>query len=179
MIFNSQSGISDRARDADWAQWYFEHLRIMATVPGVFSAQRFVTAHPAHPPSLAMYGVASAAVFAGEYYLSVRGMGEWLPLIDRQWYRRNLFEGLDSAPVVNDDQVLLVADRAAPDAALAALPLQFTWLTAAGLDRSTPYRGLCVVASNAVPTLPHDVAVYTPASKRYAGEVNSTPAAAR
>jgi hypothetical protein len=169
MIFNSQSGLiytGDRTREADWAQWYFEHLRIMATVPGVFSAQRFITTHPAHSPSLAMYGVASADVFKGEYYLSVRGMGEWLPLIDKRWYKRNLFEGLDAAPMVNDDQVLLVADRVAPDATL-----QFTWLTVAGIDRSTPYRGISVVDKKAVPALPDDVAIYAPASQRYVNSI--------
>ena len=165
MIFMSQSGITERTHDADWAQWYFEHLRIMATVPGVFSAQRFITTHPGHPPSLAMYGVASSEVFKGEYYQSVRGMGIWLPLIDKQWYRRNLFEGLDVAPAVSDGQVLLVADCDRPDTALAALP--FTWLKVAGIDRSTPYRGVAVMAKNAVPTLPEKVAVYTPASQRY------------
>ena len=165
MIFNSQSGITDHTREADWSQWYFEHLRIMATVPGVFSAQRFTATHPGHSPSLAMYGVASADVFKGEYYQSVRGMGEWLPLIDRQWYRRNLFDGLARAPEVNDSQVLLVVDRDAPDAALAALSM--TWLQVAGIDRSTPYRGIAVVNNNAVPALPPDVAIYTPASKRY------------
>jgi hypothetical protein len=162
VIFNSQSGITDRAREADWARWYEEHLRIMATVPGVFSAQRFLTTHPNHSPSLAMYGVASADVFKGEYYLSVRGMGEWLPLIDKRWYKRNLFEGLDTAPIVNQDQVLLVADRDAPEPALA-----FTWLTVAGIDRSTPYRGIAVVNKSTLPALPADVAIYTPASKRH------------
>jgi len=165
MIFNSQSGITDRTREGDWAHWYCEHLRIMATVPGVFSAQRFLTTHPRHPPSLAMYGVASADVFKGEYYLSVRGMGEWLPLIDKRWYRRNLFEGLDAAPLVNEHQLLLVADRDAPDDALTTIP--FGWLKAAGIDRSTPYRGMAVVNKHAVPTLPADVAIYQPASKRY------------
>lgn len=169
MIFNSQSGITDRTRDADWAQWYFEHLRIMATVPGVFSAQRFTTTHGAHPPSLAMYGVASAAVFMGDYYQSVRGMGEWLALIDRQWYRRNLFGGLPTAPRVQDDQVLLVADRVVPEMTLAAG--LFTWLWVAGIDCSTPYRGIAVVDANAVPALPEDIAVYAPASVRY---VNAT-----
>ena len=162
MIFNSQSGITDHTRDADWARWYFEHLRIMATVPGVFSAQRFITTHAGHSPSLAMYGVASAEVFKGEYYLSVRGMGEWLPLIDKRWYRRNLFEGLNVAPMVSEDQVLLVVDRSKPDTAL-----NFTWLTVAGIDCSTPYRGISVVNKNAVPALSEDVAIYTPASQRY------------
>jgi hypothetical protein len=162
MIFNSQSGITDRTREAAWAQWYQEHLRIMATVPGVFSAQRFLTTHPHHPPSLAMYGVASAVVFKSEYYLSVRGMGEWLPLIDRQWYRRNLFDGLDTAPAVDENQLLLVADRDVPDPAPG-----FTWLKVAGIDRSTPYRGIAVIKNNALQALPPDVAIYTPASKRY------------
>ena len=168
MIFNSQSGLihtGDRTRNADWAQWYLEHLRIMATVPGVFSAQRFTTTHAAHPPSLAMYGVASAEVFKGEYYQRVRGMGEWLPLIDPQWYRRNLFSGLPTAPRVAADQLLLVADRAVPEITLAAG--LFTWLWVAGIDRSTPYRGIAVVDANAVPALPEDIAVYAPASQRY------------
>ena len=162
MIFHSQSGITDRAREADWARWYEEHLHIMATVPGVFSAQRFITTHLRHSPSLAMYGVASADVFKGEYYLGVRGMGEWLPLIDKQWYRRNLFEGLAVAPLVSADQVLLVADRETPDAML-----NFTWLTVAGIDRSTSYRGIAVINKNMVSALPEDVAIYVPASKRY------------
>ena len=63
MIFNSQSAITDSAREAAWGEWYLEHLRIMATVPGVFSAQRFLTTHKGHPRSLAMYGVANAEVF--------------------------------------------------------------------------------------------------------------------
>ena len=169
MIVMSQSGITERTRDADWALWYYEHLRIMASVPGVFSAQRFTTLTPGYPPSLAMYGVASAEVFKGEYYLSVRGMGEWLPLIDKQWYRRNLFDGLDVAPAVSEDQVLLVADRDTPDATPAEL--SFTWLKVAGIDRSTPYRGIAVVDKNAVPALPQNVnisvALYAPASQRY------------
>ncbi len=168
MIFMSQSGLIDQSgptRERDWDDWYFEHLRIMATVPGVFSAQRFKTRSPGYSPSLAMYGVASADVFKGEYYLSVRGMGEWLPLIDRQWYMRNLFDGLARAPHVGDDQWLLVADRAAPDSALAALNM--TWLAVAGIDRSTPYRGIAVVNRDAANATQANVALYKPASGRY------------
>ena len=165
MIFNSQSAITDPAREAAWAEWYFEHLRIMATVPGVFSAQRFLTTHPRHPRSLALYGVANADVFKGEYYLSVRGMGEWLPLIDRRWYRRNLFDGLAVAPVVNEKQVLLVANRDEPDVTLAGGV--FTWLKVAGIDCSTPYRGLAVVDQREIPAIPQDVACYVPASPHY------------
>ena len=138
----SQSGLTDLIREKDWDAWYVEHLRIMLTVPGISSAQRFKTDTPGHSPSLAMYTIASAGVFQDPYYQSVRGMGDWLPLIHKQYYCRNLFEGLDAAPDVADDCVLIVADRDSP----VALPgMALTWLTAAGLDRSTPYRGIAVV----------------------------------
>lgn len=142
MIFMSQSGLTDAARMAGWDAWYVEHLRLMATVPGIYSAQRFKTESDGYSPSLAMYGIAGPEVFTDPYYLSVRGMGEWLPLIDRRYYKRNLFSGLDRAPSVRADQVLLVADRDAEDAHLANLRL--TWLACVGIDRSTAFRGIAV-----------------------------------
>ncbi len=164
MIFMSQSGLTDNTRAADWDAWYLEHLRIMATVPGVSSAQRFKTATPGSPPSLAIYGVTSADVFKDPYYLSVRGMGEWLALIDRRYYKRNLFSGLDRAPQVADNALMLVADRERVEGAIAGIA--FTWLKCEGIDRSTPYRGLAVVEASVLPALDETVAVYSPASPR-------------
>lgn len=163
MIFMSQSGITDDSRATEWDAWYVEHLRIMLTVPGISSTQRFKTGTPGHPPSLAMYTLASAAVFQDPYYQSVRGMGDWLPLIRKQYYRRNLFEGLDAAPEVAADCVLIVADRDRPD----NVPgVEFVWLKAAGLDRSTPYRGIAVVARARAETLAASgaVGIYRPAT---------------
>ena len=139
----SQSGLADLTREKEWDAWYNEHLRIMLTVPGVSSTQRFKTDTPAYSPSLAMYSFSSAAVFQDPYYLSVRGMGEWLPLISREHYHRNLFEGLDAAPEVGEDDILLVTDRETPETGTGGL--RFTWLKAVAIDRSTPYRGIAVV----------------------------------
>lgn len=158
MIFMSQSGLVDPRREAEWDAWYVEHLHIMLTVPGIYSAQRFKTDTPGCPPSLAIYGVAGAAVFDDPCYRSVRGMGEWLPLIDRRYYRRNLFAGLERAPAVPLDAVLMLADRDSEDGALSALGL--TWLECVGIDRSTPYRGIAVT-SGTPPVLP-GVAIYRP-----------------
>jgi hypothetical protein len=164
MIFTSQSGLIDPAREAAWDAWYLEHLRIMVTVPGIGSAQRFKTAAPGHSPSLAMYSIASPDVFVDPYYQRVRGMGEFLPLIDRRYYRRNLFAGLDAAPRVGDDSVLLVADRDRPSE-IAGIAL--IWLEAVGLDRSTPYRGIAIVERTAADGLARgDVAVYRPVTMR-------------
>lgn len=157
----SQSGLTDTARMAEWDAWYIEHLRLMATVPGIYSAQRFKTETEGYSPSLAMYGIAGADVFEDPYYLSVRGMGEWLPLIDRRYYKRNLFSGLDRAPAVRMDQVLLIADRDREDAALADLGL--TWLTVAGIDRSTPLRGIAV--ADAAPSARLGLAAYRPVTE--------------
>ncbi len=161
MIFMSQSGLSDPGREQEWDAWYVEHLRIMKTVPGISSAQRFKTDSRGYSPSLAMYTIASAAVFQDPYYQSVRGMGDWLPLIQKQHYHRNLFEGLDQAPDVAEDSVLIVADRDSP----ADVPgVALTWLKCSGIDYSTPYRGIAVVKGNVAGTdaARGSVAVYRP-----------------
>jgi hypothetical protein len=163
VIFMSKSGITDPGRAADWDEWYVEHLNIMLTVPGVSSTQRFVTDAPGYSPSLAMYTIAGPETFDDPYYQSVRGMGEWLPLIDRRHYHRNLFEGLAIAPPVDTGARLLVADRDAKDAALA--DLGFQWLTCVGIDRSTPLRGIAVVdAATAARAGARPLAVYRPAT---------------
>ena len=161
MIFMSQSGITDPARDSDWDRWYTEHLRIMASVPGISSAQRFKTSTPGHSPSLAMYSVASPEVFQDPYYLSVRGMGEWLALIDKRYYHRNLFSGLDQAPVATESDVLIVADRDSPDDTLAALGC--VWLRCSGIDRSTAFRGIAATPRARAESLGSaKVAIYSP-----------------
>jgi hypothetical protein len=163
MIFMSQSGLIDPSREADWDRWYIEHLRVMVSVNGVDSAQRFKTAGAGYPPSLAMYSMESAAVFEDPYYLSIRGMGEFVPLVDRRHYHRNLFAGLDLAPAVAAGQVLLVWDAAAPR----DLPgVEFVWLEAVAADKSTPYRGIAVIESARTLSSPAsaDIARYVPAT---------------
>jgi hypothetical protein len=162
VIFMSQTGITDPAREAELDGWYVEHLSIMLTVKGVTSTQRFKTTSPGHSPSLALYSVAGPGVFQDPYYLSVRGMGHWTPLLDPKHYRRNLFDGLEGAPEVTEHERLLVADRSRPEPALLDLP--WAWLECVGIDRSTPFRGIAVVACDAAQTRvsASDIAVYAP-----------------
>jgi hypothetical protein len=164
MIFFSESALIEPSRRPEWDEWYKGHLAAMASVPGVLSAQRFAALDPGMPPSLAMYTVTSPAVFESEIYLSVRGMGPWTGLVDETQHRRNLFDGLDAAPEVVAGQVLAVADRAAPDRK------SMTWLRAAGLDRTTPYRGIAVFpeASSARRAFGGKVALYRPMTGVYA-----------
>ena len=169
MIFMSQSGITDPTKEPQWAQWYVEHLRIMRTVDGITSAERFQTTSPDWSPSLAMYSIRSPEVFVDPYYQKIRGMGPWLTLIDKRFYRRNLFEGVAAtdirAPEVPAGSVLVVTDQTQPafsteDAAFAGV--RFTWLRAVGLDQSTPYRGISVMPHARALGLPtrSDLALY-------------------
>lgn len=167
MIFMSQSGITDPAGEAAWREWYVEHLRIMCTVDGIDSAQRFRTRSPDWPPSLAMYSIRAPEVFVDPYYQKIRGMGPWLELIDRRHYKRNLFEGeilgqAVVAPRLEQGEVLLVTDQ--PSAGLADATLPFTWLKTVGIDLSTPYRGICVLSQAQLQDMSDrpDIAVYFP-----------------
>lgn len=169
MIFMSQSALLAPEREHEWDAWYVDHLRIMATVPGISSAQRFKTTAADYPRSLAMYSITSADVFSDPYYQSIRGMGEWANLIDRRYYRRNLFDGLDRAPQVAESQVLLVADRDTPDAVVP--DAAWTWLRCVGIDRTTAYRGIAVLEAAQADGLARnaDVAVYRPATLAVTG----------
>ena len=167
MIFTSESGLTDPARIPEWDEWYLGHLAAMIGVPGVLSAQRFRLVAGEAPPSLAMYTVASPAVFDSEVYLRTRGMGPFIPVVDRSLHRRNLFAGLDAAPEVAGDAVLAVFDRASPGPAEGVV-----WLEAAGIDRSTAYRGLAVLpdlaaAQRLAAAAGGPAALYRPATKRF------------
>jgi len=144
----------------------------MRTVDGITSAERFQTQAPGWPPSLAMYSIRSPEVFVDPYYQKIRGMGPWLGLINKHFYQRNLFEGVEQAsilaPEVPTGSVLVVTDQTQPTLGHQATPFEdvsFTWLRAVGLDQSTPYRGICVLPHARALSLPTraDIALYASA----------------
>jgi hypothetical protein len=167
MIFTSESGLIDPSRSGEWARWYDQHLRLMASVPGISSAQRFLTDSPGRPPSLAMYSVASEAVFTSPRYLEIRGLGEWLPRVDPALYRRNLFDGIETAPEVGERQVLLLVERDNPEEVAASR--SWTWLRCTALDRTFAFRGLMVQdETEQIPDV-KGIGTYRPAGPRYLG----------
>jgi hypothetical protein len=161
----SQSSITDLTLSDDWSKWYVEHLEIMLTVNGIDSAERYTTDSQGWPFSLAMYSIRSPEIFQDPYYLKIRGMGSWSPLIDKNYYQRNLFSGREVAPKLSKDEVLLVTNQSAPISSL--LDLEWDWLKSVGLDQSTPYRGIKVIKSESFIQLEHiikslNIGVYKP-----------------
>jgi hypothetical protein len=168
MIFTSESGLLDKGRIALWDEWYRGHLAAMIAVPGITSAQRFRALDKGPPPSLAMYTAVSPAVFESEIYLRTRGMGPFLPFLDRTLHRRNLFEGLEAAPDVPMSAIMLVADRSEPGPAADGL----VWLRAIAIDCSVPYRGIVVcpglsAARERAARLGGATALYAPMTERF------------
>jgi RimJ/RimL family protein N-acetyltransferase len=164
VIFTSESGLADPGSHAAWDEWYLGHLAAMVAVPGISSAQRFRALDEGPPPSLAMYSIASPAVFENELYQKSRGMGPFVPLVDRRHYRRNLFTGLDLAPAVAEGAILAVLDRDTPDRSLPGV----IWLETVGLDRSMAYRGIAVLPNVEAARGWGPVSLYAPKTARYA-----------
>jgi hypothetical protein len=168
MIFTSESGLTDPSRIAEWDAWYRGHLAAMVAVPGITTAQRFRALDDGPPPSLAMYTVASTAVFESEIYRLTRGMGPFVSVVDERLHRRNLFAGLDVAPDVPTGGILLVVDRAAAEPTAPGI----IWLSAIALDCSVAYRGIAnfpdlASARRAASRLDGMTALYTPMTETF------------
>jgi hypothetical protein len=165
VILMSQNSLLDERDTATIDAWYLEHLRNMASVPGIFSAQRFKTSTAGFPGSVALYSVVSEKAFDNPYYHGIRGFGAMASRIDQSQHHVDLFAGLDAVPVVGADERVLLADRAAPDGDIAGIA--FTWLKCVGRDFSTPYRGIAIIAADKLVPLGASVAVYRPVTIRY------------
>ena len=132
------------AKAAQRNAWYTGHLEQLLSVPGFHSAQRFHCLTPWPAPYLAIYTVDSPDVFVSDAYRARGGRGatgQWQPLMSN--WDRNLFAGIDRAPAVDAEQLLLLTE-AEPEAVTDA-GVAFSWAETAGLDRTLPRRGFAVV----------------------------------
>lgn len=147
MLYMVEMELPDRSREVDWHSWYSSHIRKLLTVDGYHGGQRFESLTPSDSPFLALHQVDSLDVFDSEQYRKVggpSGTGKWQPLMTN-WYR-NLFSGIDEIPEVAMDEHLVVVEH---DCELPqSLVSRTLWLESAGLDRSTPRRGLIVLQAN-------------------------------
>ncbi len=162
MIYIVEHTIGMPEIEPEWNKWYAGYLPVLLAVPGINSAQRFRIAGSAPSRYMAMYTIASADVFESAAYKAGGGGGSASARFrpGYQSWTRNLFEGAGEAPAVGMDQVLVTADRAAPDGE------PYTWLATVGLHKTTPFRGLAVLsaaeAARVASAQPGRVNVYTP-----------------
>ena len=144
MIYTVECAFTDAAREAEWNRHYSgEKLDNLLRLPGWLTSQRFRAMTPMASPYFAMHTLRDQGVL-GRQYASVGGgvFGGWEGYITN-WHR-NLFRGIDEAPEVEQGSCLLVLeDRAAagrfPD-------IDFAWMEACGLDRSSPRLGIAIAS---------------------------------
>jgi hypothetical protein len=140
---------ADPSTEAAWHDWYAGYLQKLISVPGITTAQRFRAIGCAPPRYLAMYSITSADVYESDAYKKMGGGGSQSARFHHAYrlWTRNLFEGADRAPVVRDDQRVLVFDAERRDETN-PLTSRATWLEAVGLHMTTKYRALLVLDAN-------------------------------
>jgi len=150
-----EMNMPDASLLSDWHAWYDAHIRILLSVPGFASAQRFQSMHATDSPYVAIYGIASAAVITSAAYREAGGpqsAGTWR--LRMTHWKRNLLEGLDAAPRVAPDGWLAILDRRTQDAP--PLPAEMSTLRPVGLDCSMVERGLLAGSGGAPPKPRHE-----------------------
>jgi hypothetical protein len=151
MIYMVDHIFANPQTEPAWHEWYTGYLQKLLSVPGFGSAQRFKALNETPPRFLAMYSVASAAVYDSPAYKNMGGGGSQSARFhgDYRLWTRNLFAGADEVPVVNDGQRVYALDSDSPDRKLPfiAKPL---WLKSVGLHQTTSYRAIVVLDANAV-----------------------------
>lgn len=144
MIYTVECAFTDPARENAWNAWYdAEKLEALLSVPGFRASQRFRAITEAPAPYLAIHSVRDSAVLEQKVYGDAGGgaFGGWDDLVAN--WDRNLFTGMEAAPEVSTEELLVMLDE--PAAANEARGADFTWLEIAGLDRTVPQRGLAIV----------------------------------
>jgi len=144
MIYTVECAFTDPARENAWNAWYDgEKLESLLSVPGFRASQRFRAVTATAAPYLAIHSIRDAAVLDQEIYGRAGGgtFGGWDNLVTR--WDRNLYSGMEAAPEVGADQLLVMVDD--PAAGRAAPGVALTWLEIAGLDQTVSRRGLGIV----------------------------------
>jgi hypothetical protein len=151
MIYIVEHVFGDPALEAAWNDWYDNNIRVLLGVPGFHTAQRFKSDGAPAARYMAVYNVATAAVFASAEYKNAGGGGtasqRFRPAY-KEWVR-NLFDAAAPAPAVRDGEQLYLRDSAELQAT--GLPPGVLCLTTVGLHRTTACRALLATAAHAPP----------------------------
>lgn len=138
----------------EWNAWYAGNLKVLMSVPGFRTGQRFKAVEGVPPRYMAMYTVDSADVFETQVYKDSGGGGtaseRFRPAY--QVWIRNLFEELAVAPAVQAGECLVMLDADSSNAQLPGVSLAMMRCT--GFHKTTSWRGLGSVDEAREQTLP-------------------------
>lgn len=154
--------------EQEWNAWYADNLKVLMSVPGFRTGQRFKAVEGVPPRYMAMYTVDSADVFETQIYKDSGGGGtasqRFRPAY--QVWIRNLFEGVAVAPGVQEGECLLMLDADASNVQLSGVSLAMMRCT--GFHKTTSWRGLGTVDEARVQSVPKTerLTIYRPISSQ-------------
>ncbi len=179
MIYTVECSFADPASEAEWNDFYsLEKLPALISVGGFHTSQRFKALSPGCPVYLALHTIDGLDVLTAEDYRQKGGgnFARWQRHIT-DWHR-NLYDGIDRAPAVGPDE-LLVMTTAGPQP-LAELGLSPSHLKAVELEKFPAERWLAKAGHARLPDigdLPPGLHVYEAMTAQLTS--NGTVAAAR
>ena len=150
MIYMVDHVYTDPATESAWHAWYTDYLQKLVSVPGIHTAQRFKAIGCAPSRYLAMYSIDSEDVYSSAAYRNMGGGGSQSARFHYAYalWTRNLFDGVERAPLLDARQRLVVCDRAEPVSG-SDMPPDTVWIKAVGLHKTTPYRAFAVLEQDA------------------------------
>ncbi|MBB6365181.1 hypothetical protein FHR56_000294 [Xanthomonas sacchari] len=164
MLYTVECSFADPASEAEWNDFYSrEKLPALISVEGFRSSQRFKALRDGGPTYLALHAIDGLHVLSGAEYRQKGGgnFARWQRHI-ADWHR-NLYDGLERAPAVARDEVLLVS--ADGPASLLRLGLAPHGLHAVELDKVPAQRWLARCGRARLPAigeLAQDLQAYAP-----------------
>ena len=172
MIYMVEMAFTARGVRAKWDDWYFSHMQMLITIPGIRASQRFEAQHDCLQPFVALHDVTGPEVFTSDAYKAKAGpasTGEWGAL-NKNW-GRNVYSGMEHTPDVGEDAFLMIAESGYEGIFPPSLELHS--LRSVGLDRNPLRRVLAVTdqPSVAMPIIGQKgVRVLKPLSPRIVAE---------
>ena len=163
-IYMVQHAFSRPDWEDEWNAWYGNNLKVLLSVPGFRTGQRFKALDGSPPRYMAVYTVDSPDVFDSRSYKYAGGGGTNSQRFHPAYHVwiRNLFEGIKAAPAIRDDQYLVSLDSTTQNVEVPGVPL--TWLNTTGFHMTTPHRAIGTARQIAVEALRKNsgVTVYRP-----------------
>ncbi len=164
MIYTVECSFANPAIESAWNDFYtLEKLPALISVSGFYTSQRFKALSAVCPAYLAIHSIDNLTILQGDEYRHKGGgnFARWQEYIT-DW-RRNLYDGLNRAPAINEDEHLVVSEIG-PEP-LIKMGLTPYHIYAVALERFPEHRWLAKRTHSTdldVELLPEGVFLYTP-----------------
>lgn len=176
MIYTVECSFTNPASETEWNHFYtFEKLPALISVNGFHTSQRFKALNIGCPTYLAIHSIDNLGIIQGDEYRQ-KGGGNfscWQPHIT-DWHR-NLYDGLDCAPAINEGEQLVMS-TIGPEP-LIEMDLVPHEMNAIALDMNPKHRWLATLTIATrlnIKNLPKGVYLYNPLTVQLISGCNAT-----